>query len=404
MRLQTVIKKIQLWIFCAVPACSLAQQPNQSNDTVPARDLIDVAKSVFHIRPNKLPAKGERKVYYSLLPISSNVPGGGRALVTSTTAAFYMGDRRSTYLSGVSFAPYFNFNGRFGLPVKSNIWLNNNKWNLQGDTRYLVYPQYTWGLGGGNDEDNKKLVDYNYFRFYYTALRRIKSYLFAGIGYNLDYHINIKTIDDTLGLDKFTGYPYGTKPGQHSFSSGITFNLLYDSRTNFFNPLPGIYANIVYRVNPVFLGSNTTWQSLYLDARKYIPFSRHGQNVLALWGYYWSALNSNVPYLDLPSIGWEPYQRSGRGIDQNRYRGKGLVYLEAEYRKDITANGLFGFVVFANINSVTEPDNHRYAYLHPAAGGGLRIKFNKHSNTNIAVDYGFSKGFSQIYLNLGETF
>jgi hypothetical protein len=114
-------------------------------------------------------------------------------------------------------------------------------------------------------------------------------------------------------------------------------------------------------------------------------------------------LGSNAPYLDLPSVGWDLYNRSGRGMDQNRYRGKSLIYLESEYRRDITENGLFGFVVFANINSVSGSGT-LFTSWHPAAGTGLRIKFNKGSNTNIGIDYGISKGYNAFILNLGEAF
>ena len=92
------------------------------------------------------------------------------------------------------------------------------------------------------------------------------------------------------------------------------------------------------------------------------------------------------------------------GIYPSRYTGKSLLYFETEYRRDITRDGLFGFVLFANLNTVTEPDTHQFAYLHPAAGPGLRLKFNKHSGTNVGIDYGVSKGYNAVYFNLGETF
>jgi hypothetical protein len=108
--------------------------------------------------------------------------------------------------------------------------------------------------------------------------------------------------------------------------------------------------------------------------------------------------------LNLPSIGNDPYQRSGRGIEQNRYRGESLFYLETEYRCDITDNGLFGFVAFANVNSASQPNSRQFRYFNPAGGAGLRIKFNKKTDTNIGIDYGLSKGYSSISINLGETF
>jgi len=376
---------------------------NQVRDTSNKRDLIDIAKVLFKIKPGNKVREKPKKVFFSLLPIGANVPGGGRALITSTSAGFYLGDRKTTNISNATFTPYWNFHGRFGLPLRSNIWLKDNSWNIQGDTRFLVYPQNTWGLGTGH-EDQKMLVNYKYVRFYQRALKQIRPYFYAGFGYNLDYFVNIKTPD--AGLQKFSSYNIGTEQGNNSFSSGISFDLLYDTRNNSINPLPGSYLNMVLRTNPKFMGSQTSWKSLYVDARKYISLNTkpHQQNTLALWSYFWTGLNSSIPYLNLPSIGWDPYNRSGRGMDQNRYRGKGLFYIESEYRRDITNNGLLGFVVFANVTSVTEPENNMFKKIHPAVGTGMRIKFNKGSNTNIAVDYGISKRYSGFSIGLGEAF
>ena len=248
-------------------------------------------------------------------------------------------------------------------------------------------------------------MNYKYIRFYQAALKRITPYFFAGLGYNMDYHIDIESDNANL-IESFNHYQYGAGQDNNSFSSGPSINLLYDTRANPFNPLPGFYANLVYRLNSTALGSDKSWQSLYIDLRKYISLSKGGpkKNVLALWGYYWTTLNAGTPYLDLPSVGWDPYNRSGRGMDQNRYRGQGLIYVESEYRRDITENGLFGYVLFANANSVTEAAGRNFRYINPAVGGGLRIKFNKGSATNIAIDYGFSKGYNDLILNLGETF
>lgn len=393
--------------FCFVPCILMAQKAidrSRQIDTTGKKDLIDVAKAVLHISPTPLDTTKKRSVYFSLLPVSYSVPGGGTALFTSTVFGFYSGDHKTTYLSTVIFAPYFNFRGRFGLPLRSSIWTNDNTWNIQGDTRFLVYPQYTWGLGGEQPEFNKFVINYQYIRFYQSALKRITPYFYVGAGYNMDYYLDIET-DNPNALRKFTGYPYGTSSDHNSFSSGITVNALYDSRNNELNPLPGSYANVVYRVNMMALGSDANWQSVYIDLRKYISLtSSRQQNVLAFWSYYWKTFGTGVPYLNLPSIGWDPYQRSGRGIEQNRYRGNTLLYFETEYRRDITTNGLLGFVVFANVNSVSEPGENNFSYWHPAGGAGLRIKFNKKSGTNIAIDYGFSQGYSGLTLGLGEAF
>ncbi len=394
--------------MCLLTYVAMAQSPidktHMSFDTTGQKDLIDIARSLFKSPPRPVSLDDKKTIYFSILPVSSAIPGGGTALVTSTTAGVYLGDRKTTYLSTITFTPYFNLKGRYGLPIRSSIWLNNNSWNIQGDTRFLVYPQYTWSLGGGQPESDKFLVSYSYFRFYQSALKRVTPYFFVGVGYDLDYYLDVESVNNTT-LGNFSHYKYGTSNDQNFISSGPTVDLLYDTRKNSLNPLPGAYANFIYRYNADVVGSNNNWQSIYADFRKYISITNSGpKNILAFWTYYWSTLNSGAPYLNLPAIGMDPYQRSGRGIQQNRYRGKRLIYFESEYRRDITPDGLFGFVVFANINSASQPKTNTFEYWNPAAGTGLRIKFNKKSDTNICVDYGFSRNYSSVVVALGEAF
>lgn len=395
------------WLKAQNPAGTLVPPTKMVKDTTGQRDLIGIGVRLLHFHVRKPPKVEGKRVYYSIIPLGGAIPGGGNALITATNAAFELGDPSNTFLSNVTFSPSTNLRGKWNLPFRSNIWSQGNRWNYGGDYRLTFFPQYTWGLGGNTAPSNKILVRYTYVRFYQNALKRIakKPFLFAGVGYDLDYHINVHDGDnDSVGIAKFTGYGHGTGEHSNSFSSGITFNLLYDSRNNPLNPLPGWYYNVTARVNPQFLGSDNNWYSLYVDARKYISFDPHKWNVLAFWSYIWTTLESNPPYLDLPAITWDANQRSGRGFYPGRYTGKTLWDFEAEYRRSITPDQLLGFVVFMNMNSVTEPQTEDFAYLHAAAGAGLRIKFNKHSGTNLCMDFAASKGYWAIYLNLGEAF
>lgn len=81
-----------------------------------------------------------------------------------------------------------------------------------------------------------------------------------------------------------------------------------------------------------------------------------------------------------------------------------MIDLEAELRFPITKNGLFGGVVFVNAESLSEFSN-RFEVVSFAAGLGLRLKFNKLSNVNVAIDYGMGEnGSSSFFGNLGEVF
>src|ERR1700760_3734969 len=240
----SVICPFYLWAqtpkdMLVAPASSLVK------DTTGQRDLIGIFLDVTKIEIKHPRAETGRRVYFSILPLSTSVPGGGNALITSTTAGFYLGNRQETYLSSATFSPSFNFRGQFNFPIRANIWSAYNSWNYQMDTRFSIYPLYTWGLGGNQPEDDRVLVRYKYLRFYGSALKRITPYLLAGFGYDLDYDIHIRTDPDTSDFAKFTGYPYGTAQHSNAFSSGLSLNLLYDTRANSINPLPGAYFNLV---------------------------------------------------------------------------------------------------------------------------------------------------------------
>jgi hypothetical protein len=373
-------------------------------DTARQVDILDVYKKWFKLPQSPKNPHPENKVFFTLNPLASAPTSSGNAFVTSTTANVYLGPKETTNLSTANFAPYFNFNKRFGFPLRSTIWLKDNAWVIQGDIRLLFYPQYTWGLGTSHNNDEKVWVNYSYIRFYQAALKRFTTHMYAGMGYDLDYHIDIHG-DSGVDLKQFTGYQYGLSG--NSFSSGLTFNFLYDTRNRKSYPFPGSFLYLVYRVNPGFLGNTNPWQSVFIDARKYHPLNKPSkpdqQNLLTFWSFLWWNFNKTTPYLDLPSTGWDEYNRSARGFDQNRYRGNALYYFETEYRRDITNNGLFGFVLFSNINTVSGSGT-MFQSWHPAGGIGLRIKVSKVSKTNFAIDYAFSKGYQTVLFNFSEAF
>jgi hypothetical protein len=82
-----------------------------------------------------------------------------------------------------------------------------------------------------------------------------------------------------------------------------------------------------------------------------------------------------------------------------------MVDAEAEYRIQLTRNGLFGMVLFTNFESFTDIDTWNFGSPAPAGGLGLRIKLNKYSRTNISIDYGWGRqGSHGFFVNLGEAF
>jgi hypothetical protein len=395
------------------PENSFAQQDSllfkqkseiKSTDTTkPAKpvDIIEVAIRAFNIDTTRKP-RSVKKVNFSLLPSGAALPGGGAAIVTTLNAAFYLGDKTQTNLSTIDFTPVFTTTKKILLSLKSSVWLKDNSANIAGEIRYFKYPDYTWGLGGSSPEENRSLLEFEYVRFYQSVLKKIAGSFSAGIGYRFDHYYNIEEeLEDSSKTPNMKTYPYGASSS--SQSSGFTLQVLYDSRKNSINPPGGKYLSVVYRDNPEGLGSDYHWQSLFADGRIYFPFNSHLRKILAFRSYYWTILHGDVPYLDLPANGWD-YMGYPRGIRRERYRSNALVYGESEFRFDITRSGFWGGVVFVNCLSASEFDTHDFSSYHPAAGFGVRMKFNKYSQSNVALDFAFSKEFKGVYLNLGEAF
>ncbi|MCW3120816.1 MAG: hypothetical protein JWQ38_308 [Flavipsychrobacter sp.] len=367
-------------------------------------DLIDGVTDLIHNKKGKRAddtgVKQYNKVHISGVPAAGYTLQTGFAGLLVANAAFYTRPDANTSTVLTSFT--YTVRNQIIVPVQTSIWTKSNKYNIIVDWRYLKFPSYTYGLGGYNSINDGYLIDYSAIRLHQTLLRELAEDMYAGIGYNMDYFYGIEELNPPAG--KVTDLQsYGIS--KNEFASGLTFNFLYDNRKNPINPEKGNFVNVVYRPNLTNFGNTATWRSLVIDLRKYIKFPNNSDNVLAFWSYEWLTVSGKAPYLMLPNTGGDPYSNTGRGYIQGRYRGGNMAYLEGEYRFRITNNGLLGGVVFANAQSFTEQASNSFETVAPGYGAGLRVKLNKFSRTNVAIDYGFgSHGSGGLFVNLGEVF
>ncbi len=377
---------------------------NAQTDTVlhPQKDIVDVYYKIINHKC-KAPSHCEpKKISFSSAPGIGYTLHTKFAVAYAMNFAFHTSKDKKTNLSVINVLPVLSQSKQFEFLIQSNIWAKQNKYNFQGDYRYYKYPQYSYGLGGHTSLAINNFMDYSYIVLKQAVLKSFGNNFFGGGGYNFDYHTHITESGNSDGnesdFDK-----YGATIS--SISTGPSLHFLHDNRKNLINPLAGLYTNVVYRYNLKILGSTTNWQSLIIDARKYIKLPGKSRNILAFWSYNWFTFGGKAPYLDLPGTAWDTYSNIGRGYTQSRFTGKNLLYLEAEYRFTILKNGLLGGVVFTNVQSVSDWPGNKFTVLWPAAGFGLRVKVNKHSNTNISIDYGIGLGGSNgFFVNLGEVF
>jgi hypothetical protein len=389
--------------LAALPVTDTTQTKVSKKDTTAQIDLYYVlGRYILGHKPNKNKKDTVgTKPTLSFIPAAGYTLTGGLAVTLSGNLAFRTAPE--SRISTITASAAFDQKKQFTMPVESNIWSGNGKYIFVGDYRFYQYPQDSYGLGSNSNIKNVDTMAFNYIRFYETVMRRITENLYLGGGYIIDYHADI---DYSAHNNNGTVPDYAVYgPANHTISSGFTINGSYDSRDNSINPSKGSYTAFQYRNSPIFLGSTTAWSSLIIDIRRYYKFPANSDNVLVFWNYDWLVLNGKPPYLDLPSTSWDPYSSTGRGYIQGRFRGAQMVYLESEYRYKISANGLFGGVLFVNAQSFSAANGTSLQGVQPGYGLGLRVKLNKTSKTNVCIDYGFGReGSRGLFINVGELF
>ena len=81
---------------------------------------------------------------------------------------------------------------------------------------------------------------------------------------------------------------------------------MFDTRDSTINAYRGLYLNASYRFYPQWLDATRDAQLLYVEARSYVSLSADvPRNVLAFWVLAQGVTSGKLPYLALPSIGWD---------------------------------------------------------------------------------------------------
>jgi len=367
---------------------------------VPQKDLGDVLKELFHSKPTSEIDSITSKPQISVVPAIGYTLVTDFAIVVSGNVAFRNGpySRISTIVASASYTQ----KKQFIMPVQTSFWTSNNDYNFAGSYSYFKYPQSTYGLGSNSKISDEDPMDYQLIQFYETVLRHISGNFYAGLGYDFDDHWNVSQSGNYNGnVSDYT--KYGT--ASRTIASGFTVDGLFDSRDNAINPSLGAYLGLQFRTSEKALGATSNFQSVIIDARKYIKLPEGSDNVLALWSYDWLIVSGKPPYLDLPATAWDANFATGRGYIQGRFRGSQMVYFESEYRYKITANGVLGGTVFINAESFSAEQGTHLESVQPGYGPGLRVKLNKVSDTNISINYGFgNEGSRGLFISVGEAF
>lgn len=370
---------------------------------VPQEDVFDLLDKVLKRRVE--PSVGgtlSTGLSWAILPTISYNPVYGVALGAMISGAGQRGSTKARY-SALSISGNVSTTGQVQAQVRGDVFSADGNYLVKADFRYLDTERSTWGLGPMAEEQQEYPMEFVLLRTYATFYRRASGPVFIGLGYHYDEFADIGDSRAAAGeTTPYTAYSGGMKT--NSAASGFSINVLGDTRDNLVNPSSGYYLSGGLRNYMTSVGSDANWQEMWMEMRVYPHLPTRDRNVLGFWLYTWLTFGE-TPYLNLPSDGWDTYGRGARGYLQGRIRGSNQIYLESEYRRTLTANGLWGAVAFLNLTGTTSPTTGTFGNADPGLGIGLRIKFNKRSNTNLAIDHGWgrfgSKGF---FLGMNEVF
>ena len=364
------------------------------------------------------------KFYNSVIPVIGANPTYGTLYGIAASSGVTLGDPETTKMSNISASAIQTTKDQTMLLIKSVGYTDNNEWMFIEDGRLFFSSQDTYGLGTGEtidgisqtdlSDDDAQSMDFDLLRFHLTLAKKIKPSLYIGGGYMYDEHKNIKDLEfDEKGTSSY--HDYSIKHGfnlEKTTSSGVSLDLIYDTRNNIATPTKGMYAFASYKYLPEFLGSDQDSSSLWLEFRDYFNISKDDpRKLLTLWSYFNTVTSGETPYMDLPALGWDQFGRSGRGYTQGRFRGEDLFYTELELRMplEISKNhpDRYGYTLFANITSASDEDRNQDVLNDFGLGGGVGFRYliNKETKANLAIDLALAEnGTSSFYLNMNEAF
>jgi len=370
---------------------------------VAQRDAFDLLDKLLGRRVEpELSATSRTGLQWALLPTFSYNPVYGAALGLMATGAGRRGSPTARY-SSLSVSGSISTTGQIQAQVRGDLFSESGNYLTKGDFRYLDTERSTWGLGSLSDDQEEYPMEFVLYRVYATFYRVVSGPVFVGLGYHYDEFTDI--VDERAEQGEPTPFTSYSGVGvTRTVASGISLNLLGDTRDNLVNPSTGYYLSLSFRNYLESVGSDDNWQEMWAEMRLYPHVPKPSRNVLGFWLYTWLSFGPS-PYLNKPSNGWDTYGRGARGYLQGRIRGPNQIYVETEYRRTLTSDGLWGLVVFLNLTCTANPDTQTFGRGDPGMGLGLRMKFNKHSNTNLTIDHGWGRDGSRgFFLGMSEAF
>jgi hypothetical protein len=343
----------------------------------------------------------------------------------------WRGGDQETPISFIQFLAVYTTANQALFENRFEFFSPRSQWRIRGELFFQRFPDRNYGFGNSAgalveeiEEGNAEIVNYLRFnsdriRFAPSVLYKLRPHFWLGTQIAMETLYNYDELPDEFRFINADSVQIQRMPID-GFWNSVGPQMLWDSRDNQINPRRGWYLQADARYAGSWIGSEYNFNQYNADLRYFItPWSDH---TLAVRG---------VGSLTYGSAPLRAYRRVGgndfiRGYFRGTYTDNHVLAYETEYRLPLWKDEIvqqakwwhvwkrLGLTFFLSGAQVYNQDvGPRLNEFNLAAGGGLRILFNRANRINIRVDYAFglspnSAGPGErqrgLYLFLGEAF
>jgi outer membrane protein assembly factor BamA len=378
-------------VLCLLCVFSFAEAQN----TRPEINSI-TAELVADNSVAQTPVRTEERDSSSVIPRNDSLAALRKNTLKVLPLAFYYSffTKNTNRKSNVRFFATYTQNQQFFVILPWQIYTADEKYFINGNLDYKLFPEYYYGLGNKTEETDRHLYAYEALTFNNKALKNIGNHTFLGLATQYQnlatmlphHHSEMDMRDCNIIGDN--GYEYA--------AAGPS--IMYDTRDHILCPQIGQYFEFTgLAAAGKANGETINFVQLSLDYRHYLNVTKGGTwaNQLVV-----QASLGNVPYRALPTLGGAYFHR---GYYAGRFRDYNLALYQTEYRQHVWNR--FGVVAFASAGRVFQSlKMNPLEDINMAAGLGLRIRLSKNEQTNIRLDYSFAKDSQGFYVYFAEAF
>ena len=372
-------------------------QPNP-NDTTHARDNF-IQKFIYPPDTSVKEVSDKKMAYIPLVSLGfspeTSLQFGSYNFFTFNLFPDQPKTRRST----IDFDVNYTLNRQFLTQTRFDIITSEEKWFLNGDLNYRIFPENYYGLGNQSLADDEENYDAKRLATDVSAMRNLK----PGKGLFIGPRIRTLWMYDVASSVDSGFFDRGEVPqGRGGVYSGLGLRFQWDRRKGYTvsNPRRGHFVSLSAVGFHDQLLSDASFVMLEADFRKYWSLPGKARDVLAIQ-VLGRASPGEPPFRLMPLMG---DSRDLRGYYRGRFRDLYYSSAQIEYRADVFWR--FGIAAWAGVGEVFGPSSDvRLNTLKPTAGGGVRFKIDRRNDINARMDFGVGRdGNMGFYLSLGEAF